>query len=126
MRLTNSIQAAVLTGGCILMIGAVANSAEVAAAAKSSAAAPCMNVLDRFTAADVPALGPAEAEAPAGKWTSGFAAAADLPGKGMSQHPMLYAGEGYNKMFLVRISKKSGVTTSNRPGPPSASRTATR
>ena len=24
-----------------------------------------------------------------------------LPGKGLAQHPMLYIGEGYNKMFLI-------------------------
>ncbi len=59
-----------------------------------------MAVLDRFTAADVPALGPAEAEAAAGKWTNA-PTPANLPGNGLAQHPMLYIGEGYNKMFLV-------------------------
>ena len=28
-----------------------------------------------------------------------------LPGKGMAQHPMLYIGEGYNKMFMVNHGK---------------------
>ena len=31
----------------------------------------------------------------------GIAPPEGLPGKGMAQHPMLYIGEGYNKMFLV-------------------------
>jgi hypothetical protein len=28
-----------------------------------------------------------------------------LPGRGMVQHPMLYVGEGYNKMFVVNNGK---------------------
>jgi hypothetical protein len=69
-----------------------------------SAATPCMAVLDRFTAADVPAFGPAETVAPIGKWTNGITPD-DLPGKGLSQHPMLYVGENYNKMFLIKGGK---------------------
>jgi outer membrane protein assembly factor BamB len=65
---------------------------------------PCMNVLDRFTAADVPALGPAETESPAGSWTNGIAPD-NLPGNGLAQHPMLYVGENYDKMFLVNNGK---------------------
>ena len=30
---------------------------------------------------------------------------ADLPGNGLAQHPMLYVGENYNKMFLVNDGK---------------------
>ncbi len=72
--------------------------------AKLSPATPCMAVLDRFTAPDVPALGPAEAEAPTGRWTNGITPP-NLPGHGLAQHPMLYAGENYNKMFLVNGGK---------------------
>ncbi|MGO8763812.1 MAG: hypothetical protein ACLQSR_01600 [Limisphaerales bacterium] len=68
--------------------------------AKVSSAAPCLAALDRFTAPDVPAMGPAEAVAPIGRWTNGVTPA-NLPGNGLAQHPMLYAGEGCNKMFLV-------------------------
>lgn len=67
-------------------------------------AAPCMAVLNRFTAAGVPALGPAEAEVSAGKWTNA-PTPAGLPGKGLAQHPMLYWGEGYNKMYVVNEGK---------------------
>jgi hypothetical protein len=74
------------------------------AAATSSPATPCMDVLDRFTAAGVPAMGPAETEAPVGKWTNGITPD-NLPGNGLAQHPMLYAGENYNKMFLVKDGK---------------------
>ena len=56
-------------------------------------------VLPLFTASDVPAMGPAESEAPAPKVS--LPVPAGLPGKGMAQHSMLYIGEGYNKMFLV-------------------------
>ena len=67
-------------------------------------ATPCMDVLGKFTAADVPALAPSEAEvkprnAPADT------EATDLPGNGLAQHPMLYIGEGYNKMYLVNGGK---------------------
>ena len=31
--------------------------------------------------------------------------AANLPGKGLAQHSMLYIGEGYNKMFIVHEGK---------------------
>jgi outer membrane protein assembly factor BamB len=73
-------------------------------AAKSSAATPCMALLDRFTAPDVPAMGPAETDAPIGTWTNGVTPP-NLPGKGLAQHPMLYAGENYNKMFLINDGK---------------------
>jgi hypothetical protein len=66
----------------------------------SSSSTPCMAQLGRFTAPDVPAMGPAETESPAGKWTN-VPAPAGLPGKGLAQHPMLYVGENYTKMFLV-------------------------
>jgi hypothetical protein len=60
-----------------------------------------MDVIGRFTAADVPAMGPAETEVRPGKWTNGTAPE-NLPGNGLSQHPMLFVGEGYNKMFLIK------------------------
>ena len=72
--------------------------------AKNAAATPCMAVLARFTAPDVPAMGPAETESPAGNWTNS-PAPAGLPGNGLAQHPMLYIGEGYNTMFVVNEGK---------------------
>ncbi|HEY5041717.1 MAG TPA: hypothetical protein VIK53_06900 [Verrucomicrobiae bacterium] len=82
--------AAALTGCAPLSNGPLARRQPV----------PCMDRLDRFTAADVPALGPAESPAPTGSWTNGITPAG-LPGNGLAQHPMLYAGESYNKIFLV-------------------------
>jgi hypothetical protein len=63
-----------------------------------------MAVLYRFTAADVPTFGPTEAETQPGRWTNA-PTPANLPGKGLAQHPMLYIGEGYNKMFLINEGK---------------------
>jgi len=63
-----------------------------------------MAQLARFTGPDVPALGPSEIESPAGKWTDA-ATPAGLPGNGLAQHPMLYVGENYTKMFLVNDGK---------------------
>ena len=71
---------------------------------KPSSATPCMDVLKLFTATNVPALGPGEeAVKPRKAYTN--SPPTDLPGKGLAQHPMLFCGEGYNKMFLVNNGK---------------------
>ena len=70
----------------------------------TNAATPCLDVLHLFTAPDVPAMGPGEAEAPIGNWTNGITPP-NLPGNGLGQHSMLYVGENYNKMFLVHDGK---------------------
>jgi outer membrane protein assembly factor BamB len=70
----------------------------------ATSATPCMAMLDRFTAPDVPAFDPAEIESPMGKWTNAVTPDS-LPGKGLAQHPMLYVGENYTKMFLVNDGK---------------------
>jgi hypothetical protein len=75
-----------------------------APAAEPSSATPCMAQLDRFTAPGVPAMGPAEIESPMGKWTNA-PTPDNLPGNGLAQHPMLYVGENYTKMFLVNDGK---------------------
>jgi hypothetical protein len=69
-----------------------------------STAAPLMSVLDRFTAPDVPALGPAEAPVAARKPTT-RPDPTDLPGNGLARHPMLYIGEGYNTMYVINNGK---------------------
>jgi hypothetical protein len=66
-------------------------------------AAPLMSLLGRFTAADVPALGPAEIEVAPRQWSKPVPPG--LPGNGKAQHPMLYIGEGYNKILLVDSGK---------------------
>ncbi len=63
-----------------------------------------MAVLDLFTATNVPTFADSETESPIGKWTNGITPK-NLPGRGLAQHPMLYVGEIYTKMFLVKDGK---------------------
>src|SRR3954470_18182353 len=71
--------------------------------------APLLKVLDQFTAADVPTSGPTEPGPTTRTWwdptTNPSTVSSDLPGKGIAQHPMLYAGEGYNTLFVVKDGK---------------------
>jgi hypothetical protein len=69
---------------------------------KPSTAAPLMELLDRFTAPDVPALAPSET---AVTKLTGKPQPDGLPGKGMAEHPMLVIGEGYNNILLVKDGK---------------------
>ena len=67
---------------------------------------PALAVLPQFTAADVPAVGPEEIPIDPPNWTvSADDRSPDFPGKGLAQHPMLYIGEGCNKMFLINDGK---------------------
>jgi len=96
-----SIPAGILAIGlAALTIGCHTASADDS----SSTATPCMALLDRFTAADVPAMGSGEIESPVGKWTNSVTPA-NLPGKGLAQHPMLYVGENYTRISLVNDGK---------------------
>lgn len=70
---------------------------------KQSTTTPCMNVLNLFTASNVPALGPDEEMVSCGNPDAVIPA--NLPGKGLSQHPMLYVGENCNKMYLIANGK---------------------
>lgn len=64
---------------------------------------PLMAQLSRFTAPGVPAMGPAEIAVAPQTWDKPIPAG--LPGNGMAQHPMLYVGEGYNRILLVNDGK---------------------
>jgi hypothetical protein len=68
-----------------------------------SKATPCMDVLNLFTATNVPAMAPEEELAPLINSTE--ATPNNLPGNGLAQHPMLYVGENCNRMFLVKDGK---------------------
>ncbi len=70
---------------------------------KGSTATPCMDVLNLFTAANVPTLAPQEEAVSCGNPDA--AIPANLPGNGLAQHPMLYVGENCNKMYLVKDGK---------------------
>ncbi len=75
--------------------------------------APLMRLMPLFTDPGVPALGPAETEVPPRQWDKPIPTG--LPGRGMAEHPMLYIGEGYNKIFLVNEGKIAW-TYSTGPG----------
>ena len=102
MRPGNLITQGFIAAGALLAFHCTILGQE-SPAAKPSSATPLMAQLKRFSAADVPAVGPAEAEVAVRKWDKPIPAG--LPGKGLAQHPMLYIGEGYNKMFLVNDGK---------------------
>jgi outer membrane protein assembly factor BamB len=64
-----------------------------------------MHTLPQFTAADVPETGPEEIPIDPPKWIVSTNEGVGLPGRGLAEHPMLYIGEGCNKMFLVNEGK---------------------
>jgi len=96
-------------------IACITRMQPLAIAAQRQTSAPLMKVLPLFTAHSVPALGPAESEVPPRKPESLKPIPPGLPGRGLAQHPMLYIGEGYNKMFLI-VDGKIVWTYSTGPG----------
>jgi hypothetical protein len=87
----------------IVCLSTFARNVQDAQTAKPSRATPLMAQLGRFTAAGVPAMGPAETEVAPRAWDKPIPSG--LPGNGIAQHPMLYIGEGYNKILLVNNGK---------------------
>src|SRR5258706_8028250 len=81
--------------------------------------ASLLKVLDQFTAADVPERGPAEIDPGPRSWWDPTTVPSTQPapiGKGLAQHPMLFAGEGYNTLFLVNNGKVVWTYSSGRGG----------
>jgi len=64
---------------------------------------PLTSVLERFTGPDVPVLG--SDEHPIDRTWPDPTTVVERPGHGIAQHPMLYAGEGYNNILLVNGGK---------------------
>lgn len=79
------------------------------------AASPMLAVLEQFVAPGVPALGPSEPAANARNWPDPTSIPT-MPGRGIAQHPMLYAGEGYNTIFLVNRGKVIWTYNTGRGG----------
>jgi hypothetical protein len=69
----------------------------------ASTSSPLLSGLSRFTASDVPELGPDEH--PVERTWPDPTTAVEWPGNGIAEHPMLYAGEGYNNILLVNGGK---------------------
>ena len=65
---------------------------------------PLLKAIEQFTAADVPAKGPTEL-AIERNWDAPTTPPPAHPGNGLAQHPMLYAGEGHNTLFVVNGGK---------------------
>ncbi len=103
MRWAN-IARSVLIGALALSTAACTRSVRPSSATVAPPAAPLARALALFSAPDIPARGPAEAEPIAPNWPESTAAPT-LPGNGLAQHPMLYAGEGHNVLFVVNGGK---------------------
>lgn len=67
-------------------------------------ATPLNNIIHLFITPDVPALGPAETKVDPLK-TNLAPVPENLPGKGLTRHPMIYFGECYNIIFIVNKGK---------------------
>jgi hypothetical protein len=65
---------------------------------------PMLAVLEQFTDPTIPKQGPHEAPPIPRSWPEPASLPAH-PGAGLGQHPMLYAGEGYNTLFVVKGGK---------------------
>jgi hypothetical protein len=103
VRYRKPLLLAKLAAGLTLFAASSATLGQGASKAKPSQTMPLMALLGRFTAPGVPAMGPAEIEVAPLKWDRPVPTG--LFGNGMAQHPMLYIGEGYNKIFLVNEGK---------------------
>jgi hypothetical protein len=88
---------------CVLVALGVASAQQTTSASKPSSAKPLMKLLPLFTGPSVPKMAPTETEAPR-DWKE-KPVADGLPGHGLAQHPMLFLGEGYNKLMIVNKGK---------------------
>ncbi|WP_285010379.1 hypothetical protein [Pedobacter faecalis] len=97
----NDLKTCFLLLTCLVM---VANTASAQSKKRNAlSATPCMEVLHLFTAANVPSMAPQEEASVI--ITPGEEAPANLPGKGLAQHSMLYVGENNTRMCLVHSGK---------------------
>ncbi len=84
------------------------------ATAAEGSSSPLIPLLKQFTAPDVPEMGPAEIAQPR-NWTAPETPPA-WPGGGLARHSMLFAGEGYNTLFLVHGGKVIWTYSTGRGG----------
>jgi hypothetical protein len=91
---------------CLLALGLIGCGVLVRAAT-AELPAPLLSILDRFVGTDIPTLGPVEPEPTPRGWPEPTSFPT-LPGRGIEPHPMLYAGEGYNTIFLVNHCPRAG------------------
>jgi hypothetical protein len=98
-RLQNPFRTAVAALSLVLLVSGCSTTG-----GPKPSRTPALEVLPQFTAANVPALGPDEIPVDPPNWKVS-PPDKTLPGKGLAQHPMLYIGEGCNKMFLINGGK---------------------
>src|ERR1017187_386783 len=94
---------ATVAAGLALFAVCSATLGQNAPKANTLSATTLMALLGRFTAAGVPAMGPAEIEVAPRK--SDQPIPPGLPANELAHHPMLYVGEGSNKILLVNNAK---------------------
>jgi hypothetical protein len=104
MNKKKRIQLAARVGFLICFFPGLISFGQKVSTVKRDKATPIMNILHQYTAPDVPALGPAETEIEP-LVTNTNPVPDSLPGNGLAQHPMLYIGEGCNKMFMINKGK---------------------
>jgi hypothetical protein len=90
-------------------------AAAIGCALAFAADAPLLSILDRFSGPNVPPQAFGEAEAAPRNWPTPEVLPT-LPGRGIAEHPMLYAGEGYNTIFLVNHGKVPWTYSAGSPG----------
>jgi hypothetical protein len=101
----------------LLLMLTIACSRSLPPAAAPAPSGSMLAVLDRFTAPDVPPLGPGEPGPTPRSWPDPDPAKVPAwPGRAIGEHPMLYAGEGYNTLFLVRDGKVIWTYSSGKGG----------
>lgn len=83
--------------------------------AADTPSSPLLSILSRFAGSDVPVQGPSESAPIPRSWPEP-ATLVERPGRGIAQHPMLYAGEGYNTLFLVNGGKVTWTYSTGRGG----------
>ncbi len=76
----------------------------VSSQAQTASTKSVMETLPKFTA-DVPEIGPEEQPATQSEPTRFPAPELSRPGNGLAQHPLLFIGEGCNKMFVINNGK---------------------
>lgn len=79
-------------------------SLALACALLAHGASPVAPVLSKFANKAVPNPAPSERTVQR-SWTAPSVEPSGLPGRGLAEHPMLYAGEGYNVLQLVNVGR---------------------
>jgi hypothetical protein len=87
----------------LLAPGSLISQNPVADKQLRSAERPLLKMLPLFSSPQVPPM--ATQETPAPPLSPAASPPPGLPGQGMAQHPMLYLGEGYNKLLVVNGGK---------------------